>query len=99
MYASLVSLLLTYFGVCVFVPQSSLPPPLFQNGQAETGTAIAAYLVYAKLFPKAHDAVRFFCQKRMTGGVSVLHPSQSRYLSAYAYKYICVCSCLVKEIG
>eukprot|EP01102_Stenamoeba_stenopodia_P022774 TRINITY_DN961_c0_g3_i2.p1 TRINITY_DN961_c0_g3~~TRINITY_DN961_c0_g3_i2.p1 ORF type:complete len:483 (-),score=95.74 TRINITY_DN961_c0_g3_i2:90-1538(-) len=52
-------------------------------GRGRTGTIIAAYLLYTKLFDDSKAALDFFATKRSSEGQGVIGPSQIRYVEYY----------------
>jgi len=54
-------------------------------GRGRTGTVIASYLLYIKMFSTAADALSFFASRRSATGEGVGVPSQIRYVEYFQY--------------
>jgi len=54
-------------------------------GRGRTGTVIASYLLYIKMFMTAQDSLAFFASRRSSTGEGVGVPSQIRYVEYFQY--------------
>eukprot|EP01101_Sappina_pedata_P007193 TRINITY_DN375_c0_g1_i1.p1 TRINITY_DN375_c0_g1~~TRINITY_DN375_c0_g1_i1.p1 ORF type:complete len:751 (-),score=182.64 TRINITY_DN375_c0_g1_i1:115-2367(-) len=54
-------------------------------GKGRTGTIIASFLVYVRLFMSAENALKFFAIKRSINAWGVTNPSQKRYVQYLDY--------------
>lgn len=75
-YIILAFLFLSHFIVCIIL---SFLIYCIKAGRGRTGTVIAAYFLYIKMFTTAPEALSFFAARRSATSEGVQVPSQKRY--------------------